>query len=123
MKMSFRIDRREDLRAVASLVIVFITMIWPIIEDLIPDLLTSYPDLPTVIVGIGTATIGVYFGVRQAADTIDPPPLGLPKNTIRVILLLFLVLGLVAGVINTDFINWGFYAGFVAAALGWLYGN
>ncbi len=121
--MSLRFDRKEDIRALVSLVLVFIAMIWPIIEDLFQDLLTSYPDLPTVIVGIGTTTIGIYFGVRQVSTTIDPPPLGLRQNTIRIILLIFLGVGLVAGVLNPDFINWGFYAGFGAAALGWLYGK
>lgn len=121
--MSLRFDRREDIRALISLVLVFIAMIWPVIEDIFTDLLSSYPDLSEIIVGIATATIGIYFGVRQASVAIDPPPLGLPEKVIRSLLLLMLVVGLVIGALLPDYMNWGFLAGFFAAVIGWAYGK
>jgi hypothetical protein len=45
-------------------------MIWPIIEDVFSDLLANYPDLSTVVVGVATETISIYFGVRQKSPTV-----------------------------------------------------
>ena len=76
-----------------------------------------------MVVGIATATIGIYFGVRQASVTIDPPPLGLPARTIRVVLIVLLVIGIIIGALNPAFTDWHFIAGFFAALIGWLYGR
>ncbi|MFX0016965.1 MAG: hypothetical protein ACFFB2_19670 [Promethearchaeota archaeon] len=121
--MALRFDRREDIRALISLVLVLLAMIWPMAEDVFKDLLSSYPDLSTIIIGTATATIGIYFGVRQASETLSPPPLGLPEKAIRGLLLLFLVIGLSIGILIPDYMNWGFLAGFIAAVIGWAYGK